>query len=56
MMRRVPAARRSLVTVSAMPDDSQPNSRSVLTLVKSMTAMAGGFGSTAACTAGSGGA
>ena len=42
MMRCVPAARRSLVTVSAMPDDSHANSRSVLTLVKSSTAMAGG--------------
>ena len=42
MIRCVPAARRSLVTVSAIPDDSQANSLSVLTFVKSRTAMAGG--------------
>ena len=43
MMRSVPAARRSLVTVSAMPDDSQASSASLLTFVKSSTAIAGSW-------------
>ena len=51
--------RRSLVTVSAMPDDSQASSRSALTLVKSSTAIDGsaaGAGCGAHLVTGGGGA
>ena len=55
MMRSVPAARRSLVTVSAMPDDNQANSRSLLTFSKSSTAIAGCLASIVGSTTGAAG-
>ena len=39
MMRNDPVARRSFVTVSAMPDDSHPSSGSPLTFAKPSTPM-----------------
>ena len=54
MMRSV-AARRSLVTVSAMPDDSQASDASPLTFSKSSTATVGAGGAAGSRTGGGGG-